>query len=245
MTKLYQKNELCFSIIWIVVYVVGASITDALSVMLGIEKIATLPFLLLLSIHAAVWVKKNGLEAKYGLCMPSSPASRFLYYIPLMIVITCNLWYGTALNFSLLETVLYIGSMFCVGFFEELIFRGFLFKAMCKDSVKAAIIVSSVTFGIGHIVNLFNGSGADVVSNLCQIISAIAFGFLFVTIFHREGSLIPCIVTHSLLNALSAFSNQSSVTMAKEILISAILTVIALIYTLVLLKTLPKPNSEQ
>lgn len=36
------------------------------------------------------------------------------------------LWHGVAMNVSLLETVLYILTMFCVGFLEEMIFRGFL-----------------------------------------------------------------------------------------------------------------------
>ena len=84
-----------------------------------------------------------------------------LFYIPLIVLLTVNLWYGVAMNTSPLEMVLYILSMLCVGFLEEMIFRGFLFQAMVKDGVKSAIIVSSVTFGIGHIVNLINGSGAD------------------------------------------------------------------------------------
>ena len=47
------------------------------------------------------------------------------------------LWYGVAMNVSLLETVLYILTMFCVGFLEEMIFRGFLFNAMAKDGIKS------------------------------------------------------------------------------------------------------------
>lgn len=57
-----------------------------------------------------------------------------------------------------METALYVLSMLCVGFIEELIFRGFLFKAMAKDGIKSAIIVSSITFGLGHIINLVNGA---------------------------------------------------------------------------------------
>lgn len=93
--------------------------------------------------------------------------------------------------------------MLCVGFIEEVIFRGFLFKAIAKDNLKSAIIISSVTFGVGHLVNLFNRSGMDLVSNLCQICFAIAVGFLLVTIFYRGGSLLPCIITHSAINTLS------------------------------------------
>ena len=72
-------------------------------------------------------------------------------------MLSANLRYGFALNYSELQTILYILSMLCIGFLEEVIFRGLLFESMRKDSEKAAVIVSSVTFGIGHILNLFNG----------------------------------------------------------------------------------------
>ena len=66
--------------------------------------------------------------------------------------------------------VCHIILMLCVGFIEEVIFRGFLFKAIAKDNVKTAIIISSVTFGVGHLVNLVNGSGMELVANLFQIV---------------------------------------------------------------------------
>ena len=133
--------------------------------------------------------------------------------------------------------------MLCVGFLEEFIFRGLLFKAMSRDNVTSAIIVSSLTFGIGHIVNLINGSGADLVSNLCQVCYAVAFGFMFVIIFHRGGSLLPCIITHSIINALSIFGAQ--IDSRNTIILSAVITVICIIYTLILLGTLPKAQKSQ
>ena len=125
-------------------------------------------------------------------------------------------------------------------FRSEVIFRGFLFKAMAKDNLKFAIIISSVTFGVGHLVNLFNGSGMDLVSNLCQICFAIAVGFLFVTIFYRGGSLIPCIITHSAVNTFSTFVNKVGLTVEKHILHVLVLIVLTAAYTLILTKTLPK-----
>lgn len=73
--------------------------------------------------------------------------------------------------------------MLCVGFLEETIFRGLPFTAIAKDNLKSAVIISSVTFGIGHIINLFNGSGMDLVNNLCRIVFAVAVGFPAVTFF--------------------------------------------------------------
>lgn len=239
MNRLYQKSELGFALCWIAVYVAGASIADAVSEKIGVAKLITFIFLFLLSGTAFVWLKKQNLFFRYGLCRTGIPAKKFLYYIPLVILMSCNLWHGTAWNLPLSETLLYFGSMLLVGFLEELIFRGFLFRAMSRDNVKCAMIVSSVTFGIGHVVNLFNGSGAELIPNLCQVISAVFFGFLFVILYHRGKSLLPCIVTHSVLNALSTFANEADMTLQRQVLDSVLLTIIAVVYTLVLLKILP------
>ena len=149
-------------------------------------------------------------------------------------------WNGAALNYSPEETACRIVCMLCVGFLEEAIFRGLLFKAIAKDNVRSAIVISSVTFGIGHIINLFNGSGMDLVSNLCQICFAVAVGFLLVTTFYRGGSLIPCIIVHSAINTLGTFANDANITAEGQLLHIGILIVITVAYTLILTRTLPK-----
>ena len=227
MKKLYKKSELWFALAWIIAYVLLASAGDNISADLGIDKIVTLPILIAMSAGLYFFVRKNGLTEKYGLCRPKLPAAKMLYYIPLLVLLTANLWYGVAMNTSPLETVLYVLSMFCVGFLEELIFRGLLFQAMAKDGVKSAIIVSSVTFGIGHIVNLINGSGAELLPNLLQVMYAVAIGFAFVMIYWKTESLLPCIIVHSVFNALSAFANEAVNTPQRQIISGILLTVIA------------------
>lgn len=111
---------------------------------------------------------------------------------------------------------------------------------IAKDNLKSAIIISSVTFGVGHLVNLFNGSGMDLVSNLCQICFAIAVGFLLVTIFYRGGSLLPCIITHSAINTLSTFANEVGFTVEKHMIRVLVMIVLTVAYTFILTKTLPK-----
>ena len=240
MQKLYQKNKLTFALLWIAVYVIGSSLADAASKALGIEKLLTFPLLLAMCGTLGAWLRKERLCAEYGLRRPGLPARRFLYYLPLVLIVSCNLWFGVRMNLPPVETFLYIGSMLCVGFLEELIFRGLLFKALLKDGVRTAIIVSSVTFGIGHIVNLVNGSGAELIPNLCQVCYAIAFGFLCVMIFLRSGSLLPCILAHSVVNALSVFSNEAASSAAADILVSVILCVVGAAYALYIAKTIPE-----
>ena len=232
--KLYEKSEIWFAVAWIIAYVVLASAGDNVSAELGIDKIVTLPILIAMSAILYFFVRKNSLTEKYGLCKSQLPAAKMLYYIPLLVLLTANLWYGVAMNMSPLESVLYVLSMFCVGFLEELIFRGLLFQAMARDGVKTAIIVSSVTFGIGHIVNLVNGSGAELLPNLLQVMYAVAIGFAFVMIYCRTRSLMPCILVHSIFNGLSVFANEAVMTPRRQIISGVLLAVIAGGYALYL-----------
>ena len=243
--KLYEKSELWFALAWIIGYVVLASTGDNISADLGIDKIVTLPILVAMSAILYFFVRKNGLTEKYGLCKPQLPATKMLYYIPLLVLLTANLWYGARMNMSPLETVLYILAMFCVGFLEELIFRGLLFQAMAKDGEKTAIIVSSVTFGIGHIVNLVNGSGAELLPNLLQVMYAVAIGFAFVMIYCRTKSLMPCIIVHSVFNGLSAFANEAVMTPGRQIISGVLLAVIASGYALYLALAVKEENIKE
>lgn len=239
MKKLYEKNELTFAIVWLVIYCVLQSLATSLDETIGIEYFASAFFCVLQVVILFIFIQKNNLMKRYGICRSVVPAKRFLYYVPLIILATVNLWNGIDIIYSPLGTVCRVVAMLCVGFIEEMIFRGFLFKAMAKNNIKSAVIVSSVTFGMGHIINLFNGSGMNMVNNLCQICFAIAVGFLLVTIFYRGGSLLPCIFTHSAINTLNTFVNETGFTVEKQIMQCLIMIVLTVAYTLVLTKTLP------
>lgn len=242
--KLYEKSELVFALAWIIAYVVLASTGDNISEDIGISKLVTLPILIALSVILYVFVRKNGLNDKYGLCKSQLPAAKMLFYIPLIVLLTVNLWYGVQLNQSPLETLLYVLSMFCVGFLEEMIFRGLLFQAMAKDDAKSAIIISSITFGIGHIVNLINGSGAELLPNLLQVLYAVAIGFAFVMIYCKTKSLVICIITHSVFNGLSAFANEAVITPQRQIISGVFLAVVAGGYALYLALAVKEENTK-
>ena len=244
MKKLYEKSELTFAIVWIVAYCVLQSLANPLNERLGIAYSVSAAFCILQTIILLVFLKKNNLLKKYGLCKPTAPARRFLYYIPLLVLASGNLWNGVAVNYTPPETVCRIVCMLCVGFLEEVIFRGLLFSAIAKENTKSAIIISSVTFGIGHIINLFNGSGMEPVETLCQIVFAVAVGFLLVTIFYRGGSLLPCILVHAAINTLGTFANDAGLTVGQRLLHIAALTAITVAYTLLLSGMLPRKQWE-
>ncbi|MBP3686321.1 MAG: CPBP family intramembrane metalloprotease [Clostridia bacterium] len=244
MQKLYQKSPLAFALVCIGVYVFGMSAADEFSRVLEIEKCASAVFALLCCALLFVFVKRSGTERHFGLCKSAVGAKRLGFYLPLALLTSVNFWYGVQWNTGLLETVLYVVTMLCVGFLEEMIFRGFLFRAMERDSRRAAVIVSSVTFGIGHLVNRVNGSGAAVLETLCQIVYATAAGFLFVALFVRTDSLLPCILSHGLLNATSAFSAAEQQSETVRIVVSLVLALGSAAYALYVWRALPARETE-
>ena len=227
MRKLYEKSSLTFAIVWIVTYCVLMSVGDGLSDTIGISKAVTLPIAITLSAILFFFIKRGNLSKEDGLGKSQVPPNKMLFYLPLVIMMGANLFSGLTINHSPMEAVFYILTMLCVGFLEEVIFRGLLFRAMAKNGIKSAIIVSSITFGIGHIINLINGSGAELIPNLLQVIYAMAAGFMFVMIFYKSGSLIPCIIGHGVFNALSVFADESVLSLNQRIISCVFLVVVS------------------
>ena len=212
MKKLYEKNETAFAVMWILIYIFGTCLAEALSEMAGIYKLFPAIFHAGLAAFILVWVKRNGLTEKYGLFLPRYRLSQAWFFLPLVLVASYKVVFSPALRYAPVESILFVVSMLCVGFLEEIIFRGFLFRAMEKENLTRAIIISSVTFGVGHIVNLLNGQ--NLAETVSQIIFAVFVGFALVVLFHKGKSLVPCIVFHGVFNALSVIANDEAMNSA-------------------------------
>ena len=213
MTKLYKKSELAFSLVWIGLYVVVMNI--ALQFCNGFDNLADktilqvlIPVLCVtaLAIASTVWILQNRLGETFGLCGFKGSWKGFLWFLPLIALSCTNLKNGLGLTAPLAVTLLMMANMAVAGYVEEIIFRGFLFRAMAKDNLKSAVIVSAVTFGAGHIVNLANT--ADTAGVLLQVCYAIAIGFLYTAIVYKGGSLWPCIASRMFVNGSSLFALQ-------------------------------------
>ena len=208
MKKLYQKNELTFALAWIAIYVAGTSLAEALSETAGVFKLFPAVFHAVMTGYMLYWLKQNGLFEKYGLFLPRYRIGRALFFIPLVLIAGYKLLFSPAPRYSAEGTLFFVISMMCVGFLEEIIFRGFLFRAMEKDNLKRAIIISAVTFGIGHIVNLLNGQ--NLFDTIGQIVFAVIVGFALVILAYKGKSMVPGILFHGIFNSLSAFSNEEA-----------------------------------
>lgn len=204
MKKILEKHETPFCILLIIFYIVLNSF--CLNTF-GIDDFRSVVINTLFSFGLLMLISKLDKEEYYGL-VGVKDLKKYLYFLPLVLILTVNLWNGININGSWKSIVFYILNMLNVGFIEEIIFRGFLFKMMEKDNLRKAIIVSSITFGVGHIINLF--MGAELIPTLLQICYATSIGYLFVTIFYKSKSLVPCIITHSIMNALSLFNVETT-----------------------------------
>lgn len=206
----YQKSRISFAVGWIVTYVVLSSVADNVSQDLGAPKLVTALVQVVMAAVLWAWVRHARAEDALGMRAPQVPAARMLFYLPLLIIATKKLWPGLAMAGTALEGACWVASMICVGFLEELIFRGLLFWAMEPNGRTSAIVVSSLTFGMGHIVNLLNGSGQSRMETLAQVVFAVAVGFVLVLVLLKSGSLWPCIGFHMLNNALSFFESEAA-----------------------------------
>ncbi len=109
-----------------------------------------------------------------------------------------------------------------VGFSEELCFRGILLKFWSSHytdnnngRIKAAFI-TSMLFGLIHLVNLSNGlNAANVIYTLTQILFATMYGMFFSAILYKTNSIWLCGLIHGMINFIG---NISDIFIPKHVL---------------------------
>lgn len=206
LTKLYKKSEIWFAVVLIIVYVIPAS---NLRGNFGDNSIWMMLYLLFLTLLITFFICKNGLAEKYGLT--SWPNSRkFLYFFPFIVLISVNLWFSVKPSYRGMGQIYAVVSMILVGFLEEMIFRGFLFRAIEKESLKRAIAISALTFGMGHIINLLKGHAS--LDTIAQILYATAIGFVLVFVLLMcDSKYSRCFINKTPIYIIPCFSIETDI----------------------------------
>jgi membrane protease YdiL (CAAX protease family) len=237
MRKFYETKPVLFAVLWIAIYVVlvaplrGSYGDGSLQMLLGLVAISAV----LLAV-----IRLLGIEKELGMTRWLRNGKRLLWLLPMWVLSTGNLWGGVGLRYDGITTVMAVLSFLLVGVAEEIIFRGFLFNGMRRTgSLTVAVVVSAITFGMGHIVNLLTGHAT--METLVQIVFAVAWGFLFTFAYLKGGSLLPCIAIHGLIDVFSVFARDNEI--AHWAYIAATVAV-AVIFCLYLSKQ-PTPEPEK
>ena len=237
MRKFYETKPVLFAILWIVVYVVliaplrGRFGDGSLQMLLGLVAISA-------ALLAAI--RLLGIQKELGMTRWLQNGKALLWLLPMWVLSTGNLWGGVSVRYDAITSVMAVLSFLLVGVAEEIIFRGFLFNGMKKTGrLTVAIVVSAITFGMGHIVNLLTGHATA--ETLVQMIFAVAWGFLFTFAYLKGGSLLPCIAIHGLIDAFSVFARDNAAADWAYIIATVVIAVIYCLY----LKKQPTPEPER
>ncbi|MBB1510441.1 CPBP family intramembrane glutamic endopeptidase [Tessaracoccus sp. MC1756] len=200
MDKLQDKRPVMFAVAWIGIYIVAVNIGDWLSGLVGVPDLATSVVLVLLSLGLMVHLARNGWLRYYGVRrLRRDDFSGTLLYAPLVLIVVMQFMKGLRADLDVTAVLVIVVLMTCVGFLEELIFRGMLLRGIQRTStLTRAIMISGVTFGIGHIVNL--ARGMNPLEQGIQIGFGVVLGIVLAMLFAVTGTIVPLIVFHALLN---------------------------------------------
>jgi len=97
--------------------------------------------------------------------------------------------------------------MVLIGIFEEVLCRGVILNNMInkwgytKTGIIKAVILSSLIFGVGHLVNLFIYPTL-IIRTLVQVMRASLHGFLFASIYLRCKNIWSLVILHGLYDWL-------------------------------------------
>lgn len=233
MKRLMKEKPILHAVIWIMIYIGTVGVGDALSERLGLANSVTSALLIVLSLILMAYLKKNGQFASMGHVMPSRADNRIaLFYLPLFLIAILQFTAPIDPALSAIDIALGCLLMVGVGFLEELIFRGLLLQGIRSVSgMNRAIVISGVTFGIGHIVNLMRGYTAP--EQLVQIIAGIVLGIVLAMVVAITRSILPGALFHMILN-IGGTVNASSA--ARDWIYLIALVAISVLYALYLLK---------
>lgn len=163
-----------------------------------------------------------------------------LYWVPLFPVLPALPAALSALpRTPVADLVLLVALAALVGFVEEVTFRGLLLRWLVPRGLWRAAIVSSVAFGLMHLVNLL--VGGDSGATLVQVGYATSLGFAFAAVTLRTGVLWPLVIIHALVDAAGfrtvAQASPTGMT-ATDVVLPAVYAVGFLIYGILILRTM-------
>lgn len=200
------------SVIWIILYGIIYSVSEKCSKLLGADHFITVFGTMLYLVALYLFLKKRKRLSVYGLCFPECWRKKDIgWLIPLLTFSFANVYLRG--NQTMLQSswVMFLLMLFTV-FLEELLFRGYLpvylFEKCGIKNKTIGMIISSVLFGMFHIVNLFQG--ADILYTMIQMLCAFGIGLCLCVLVSHYKSVFPGTIIHYLINITSFDMGKSN-----------------------------------
>ena len=198
-------------VIWVILYGIIYSFSEYCSNLFGVNHILTIFATMLYIVALLIFLKKQKRLSVYGLCLPKYwRESNIGWLIPLLTFPLANIYLQRDQTIFQNSWIIFILTLFTV-FLEEFFFRGYLLAYLWRKfgtrSKWIGMIVSSLLFGMFHIVNLFQG--ADLLYTLIQMLCACGVGLCLCVLVLKYKSIFPGIIIHFLINITSSDIGKS------------------------------------
>jgi membrane protease YdiL (CAAX protease family) len=182
------------------------------------------------------------------------PKDVFYYLLLFIIIIILPLFTGFKENENGINKIIFIIFLvlhyLVVGLHEEFYFRGII-MSLFKDNLKKAIIISSITFTLIHLINvlsvilnlekelipsdILSALLGFLLSSLPILVLTFFIGVVFAEIVVLTKSIIPVILFHWIINFINNITNMS-------FLIGMLQTISLIILAIVLWKKILKKS---
>lgn len=239
MRTLQDTKPIWHALIWIGIYILAVNLGDNVGAMLDFPELTSL-VLVAVSAVLIVYLRGGGRLSAYGvrLVQPGTPPLT-LFYAPLFAIAFLEYAKGFAPDLDLQIILYVILLMAAVGFIEELLFRGFLLQALrTRGNLNRAILISGVTFGLGHIVNLLRGY--SLTDQALQLVVAVLVGIALAYCVALTGSIMPGVAFHILFNISGTITAHS---VLWDSVTAGIIAVVMIPYILFLRHSLTKAGA--
>ena len=147
---------------------------------------------------------------------------------------------GAVIDAPAWKIILLLAECLCIGFFEEMAFRGVVLlrlierKPQSKIWVFWSIVLSSVIFGLIHLINLYDSSPVAV---LMQIGYSALIGAMCSVVLIKTANLWLCIVLHGVFDfggAIVQYCGKGEIWDTFTVVLTAIIAVAVTIYMIVI-----------
>jgi membrane protease YdiL (CAAX protease family) len=197
MRKFAARQPVLFSLLAIILPVAGMKAANPLLAGYFSELTARLLVEALFCIYVAALVTILGWWREIGLNGPRNwrGLAAFAPWLLLLLLVVA----GRGVHLADSGRMLAFGAlMLMVGFAEEVLMRGVVLQVLCPAGVMRAVLVSSLLFGAGHLLNLFAGHALE--PTLIQFIYATFIGIGMAGPRLYAGTIVPAILLHALID---------------------------------------------